>query len=70
MNVHGSDYGGFAIIFDNGVPGNISSLYENCIRTEGLPENFRDEKIYRTDYIMGDFNMNLRVGMGLSLIHI
>ncbi|GFI08850.1 hypothetical protein IMSAGC007_01304 [Lachnospiraceae bacterium] len=66
VNAHGSDYGGFAIIFDNGVPGNISSLYENCIGTEGLPENFRDEKIYRTDYIMGDFNMNLRDGMGNS----
>lgn len=66
VNAHGSDYGGFAIIFDNGVPGNISSLYDNCIETEGLPENFRDEKIYRTDYIMGDFNMNLRDGMGNS----
>lgn len=65
-NEHGTDYSGFIIIFDNGVPGNIDSLYEKCIRTEGLPEDFSDEKIYRTDYVVGDPYMNLRDGAGSS----
>jgi hypothetical protein len=66
INLSGTDYNGFAIIFDNGVPDNASDLYEVCIQTEEHYENFSGNKIYRTNYVMGDPYLNLRDGEGGS----
>lgn len=65
-NAKGSDYTGFTIIFDNGVPDNASDLYESCIWTDEFPDDFRENKIYRTDYVMGDLYLNLRDAEGGS----